>query len=179
MPIDEGRPELTRTTKSLRLLAHADGCPLPYKLDCSELSLQRETVLMGAGAVVGGLVGLGLVLAGLVTGRTRRARERGWLEAPGEIVSLVPGDINAGMYHPVAQYVRAEGSTEQVRDSPATQPPRFRVGDRVLVRYDPADPRLASIGGGGASILPGVLLGIGVLVLVTALAVGASAVALG
>lgn len=132
-----------------------------------------------AGAVIGVLVGLGLVLAGLVTGRTRRGRERGWLEAPGEIVSLVPGDINAGMYHPVAQYIRADGSTEQVRDSPATQPPRLRVGDRVLVRYDPADPRQASIGGGGASILPGVLVGIGVLVLVAALAIGASAVALG
>ena len=125
------------------------------------------------------LVGLGLILAGVTTRRAQRAAERGWLEAPGEIVTLVPGDINPGMYHPVAQYERADGSSGQVRDSPATQPPRFRVGDRVQVRYDPADPEQARIGAGGASILPSVLLGIGALVVVAALAIGAAATAAG
>ncbi len=130
------------------------------------------------GAIVAVLVGLALIVAGLSTRRTNRARERGWYEATGEIVELMPGDINAAMLHPVARYQREDGSSGQVRDSVATQPPRFRVGDRVQVRYDPADPAQASIGAGGAAILPSVLIGLGALVLVLApvIAVAASAV---
>jgi len=132
-----------------------------------------------AGATVGVLVGLALMVVGLSARRAGRARQRGWLEAPGEIVELVPGDINRGMFHPVARYQRADGSIGQVRDSPATQPPRFRVGDRVQVRYDPADPAQASIGAGGAAILPGLLIGIGAFVLVLALVIAAAASAVG
>jgi len=131
------------------------------------------------GAIVAVLVGLALIVAGLSTRRTNRARERGWLEATGEIVELMPGDINAARLHPVARYQREDGSVGQVRDSVATQPPRFRVGDRVQVRYDPADPAQASIGAGGAAILPSVLIGIGAFVLVLALVIAAAASAVG
>jgi hypothetical protein len=131
------------------------------------------------GAIVAVLVGLALIVAGLSARRTNRARERGWLEATGEIVELMPGDINAARLHPVARYQREDGSVGQVRDSVATQPPRFRVGDRVQVRYDPADPAQASIGAGGAAILPSVLIGLGAFVLVLALVIAAAASAVG
>ncbi len=131
------------------------------------------------GAIVAVLVGLALIVAGLSARRTNRARERGWLEATGEIVELMPGDINAARLHPVARYQREDGSVGQVRDSVATQPPRFRVGDRVQVRYDPADPAQAIIGAGGAAILPSVLIGLGAFVLVLALVIAAAASAVG
>lgn len=136
-------------------------------------------VAVAGGALAGAFVGLVLILAGLISGRAQRARQRGWLRVPGEVVALVPGDINPGMYHPVARYQRADGSVGQVRDSPATQPPRFRVGDRVQVSYDPADPAQARIGAGGASIVPGALIGLGALVVVLAIAIGVASSAAG
>lgn len=46
---------------------------------------------------------------------------------------------------PVFAYSDADGATHRVRSGYGSEPPRYRLGDRVAVLYDPAEPARAEI----------------------------------
>ena len=102
---------------------------------------------------------LGAVLltgAGFAWSRARGFEERA-LEVEGEVVAMLDaGDFNT---IPVVFFRSADGKVHRVRGSLATSPPRYRVGERVSILYDPGDPREVSVGGPGERRFPAWLLG--------------------
>jgi hypothetical protein len=118
----------------------------------------------------------GLILLGYGV-RQRRAASaflRGASRAPGVVIDHVhaagdPG--SAGILCPVVRYWLPDGS-EHVFTAPDGQmPPRHRVGQHVVVYYDPTQPQRALLP--TATTLPTVLAAIGATLLVLGGLIGA------
>jgi len=65
--------------------------------------------------------------------------------APGEVVSLheeysSDDDGSGYVYYPIVQFRTARGDTIQFKDNIGSDPPSFRVGDQVVVLFDPERP---------------------------------------
>ena len=72
--------------------------------------------------------------------------------APGEVVDLVlrssqTGDsrTSSGVYYPVVRFATPEGQYIEFQSGVGSQPPAYRIGDPVTVRYRPDDPYRARI----------------------------------
>jgi len=72
--------------------------------------------------------------------------------AQGEVIHLVLGSSRtddsgsgSGVYYPVVRFATPEGEYIEFQSGIGSQPPAYRVGDRVTVRYRPDDPYRAKI----------------------------------
>jgi len=67
----------------------------------------------------------------------------------GTVVDLSRGSGSSGgsVYYPVFAFRTDRGDSVQVRANAGSNPPSWRVGDRVEVLYDPADPQAARMAG--------------------------------
>lgn len=78
---------------------------------------------------------------------------KSWLNstvaAEGRVIELVGGSSGpgrrGGSYHPVVAFTAQDGRKFEFRSSTGSDPPAFRVGEIVTVRYRPDDPRSAGI----------------------------------
>jgi hypothetical protein len=75
----------------------------------------------------------------------RRLRRRG-KRTTGSVVDLqYEHDGNSGGYNPVIEFRTADGQQVRAVSSAAGDPPPARVGDKVPVLYDPANPSVVEI----------------------------------
>ena len=109
-------------------------------------------------------------LAFLYRGVWRLREQQRWVPARGvvrEHATINPtGDPGDFLLSPVVEFRTDDDRSVRARDPVGTNPPRFRPGDQVTVRYDPADPSRIIIGG---SPWPGVVFAlIGIVLLLGA-----------
>ena len=82
--------------------------------------------------------------------------------APGEVVELAPTD---GCFAPVFRFRDHREVVRTVRSGSASNPPGYRVGDRVVVLFDPRRPEEAQIRSFASLWLPGIIvIGLGAVV---------------
>lgn len=93
-------------------------------------------------------VGIGaLAAAGWLGMQTREFVARA-AHAQGEVTGLEAsrsGSDSSPTYHPTVRFSAADGIEVTFRSSTGTNPPAHRVGDKVPVLYEPADPQHAEI----------------------------------
>jgi hypothetical protein len=77
-----------------------------------------------------------------------------------------PGDW---LLVPVVEFVTADGATVSARDNLGTNPPRFRPGQQVELRYDPRNPSMIVVG--ASRWLAVANLAVGILLLAAATAI--------
>ena len=101
-------------------------------------------LLVGVAFLVIGAVMIGL--AGFFVSRTRRFL-RTAVEATGTILELVESSGSEGgtTYSAVVEFQAADGRTIRWEESMASNPPVGRKGDRLLMKYDRANPQRARI----------------------------------
>jgi hypothetical protein len=120
------------------------------------------------------LAGLVLLVVGVQQRRAAAAVLRASAQTPGVVVDHVHAAGMAGgsgILCPVVRYRLADG-TERVFTSPDGQmPPRHRVGESVVVYYDPARPDAARLA--TSTALPSLLIVVGVALLGVSGLVGA------
>jgi Protein of unknown function (DUF3592) len=111
------------------------------------------------------LIGLGLV----VSGRTRRFLTTG-SRADGVVTALVPRTSMEGpdsartTYAPSVEFTTQTGALRGFTSATAASRPAYRVGQHVVVVYDPRNPRKAIILSFGAVwLVPLILWGLGAL----------------
>lgn len=67
-------------------------------------------------------------------------------------------------YYPEFRFVTGDGRTWQARAAIGANPPAYRIGEQIPIRYDPAEPMSASIDTPGARyLLTWIFFGIGIL----------------
>ena len=111
------------------------------------------------------LIGLGLV----VSGRTRRFLTTG-CRADGVVTALVPRtnmegpDLARTTYAPSVEFTAQTGALRSFTSATAASRPAYRVGQHVVVVYDPRNPRKAIIlSFGEVWLVPLILWGLGAL----------------
>jgi hypothetical protein len=104
-------------------------------------------------------VGLGLVVGGVVM-LFKRWRAHGHsLTTTGRVILMTGGTTKA----PVVQFTTSEGEAISFTHGVASRPPRYRVGQEVMVRYQPGRPHEAWIDSFSSSWLtPLIMLGVGI-----------------
>ena len=138
----------------------------------------QELLFITAG--IAGGAGLLLVVLGLAMwARTRRFIQRS-VAVEGVVTGAEERRGARGTYYRnVVQFRLPDGRVIAFVDSIGANPPRFRVGEVVLVRYDSFDPTNARIASGsGMWLLPGLVVALGVLPLVVGIVLLIAAVAL-
>jgi Protein of unknown function (DUF3592) len=101
------------------------------------------TQALGIAALLAGLSLLGLAL---YLYRRQRSFLRRAREATGVVVALSHSPGEGGtLKHPVVEFTTAEGELVEFESPVGQSPPAYRVGQRVLVLYDPARPKSAAI----------------------------------
>lgn len=102
-------------------------------------------ILCSVGALIA-LLGLGMMV------QDWRAARRG-KRVTGRVVDHViqrdPGHLSFKIYVPVFEFHNEVGAAFRVQSTYGSRPPVHKVGDEVVVRYDPADPERAEIVGEG------------------------------
>src|SRR6185369_15947345 len=68
----------------------------------------------------------------------RRHRRLYWAKSEGEVVEM-DADSSGG-YSPVVVYEPSPGEKVRFSGNVVTNPPRYKVGDKVVVVFDPDDP---------------------------------------
>jgi hypothetical protein len=123
------------------------------------------------------LIATAIGLVFLARGAAWLRQQRAWRPAQGVVrdyqtvnPTAEPGEW---LLAPVVEFVTADGTTVSARDSVGTNPPRYRRGQHVPVRYDPRDPSTIVVGAGpwpGVAFLAvgAVLLGVAVAILALA-----------
>lgn len=96
-----------------------------------------------------GLVGAGLLLAAVVAARRALALKRTGTRSRAIVVEMKARDLNIRsrneaasddtVFAPVVEFTTPDGTIQRV-EGVASSPPRYAVGDRVDVLYDPARP---------------------------------------
>lgn len=118
------------------------------------------------------LVGLGVMALGGYLGRTAYLLKSAGESAQGTVQFLeLKKTLHGSSYYPVVQFATREGTTVQFRDGMGSDPPAYREGDPVTVRYFLNQPeRTATIDRGMADWLaPGILCVMGSLLVGAAL----------
>lgn len=108
-----------------------------------------------------------LLIAGWMLSRDPLSSGAG-AEATGTVVDLERSASGNGKasYYPVVTYRDAEGAAHRFTGSIGSNPPGYRRGEEVAVRYDPAAPEEAVIDSLSARLLgPGLTGGMGLLLL--------------
>ena len=96
------------------------------------------------------VVGLGILFLGWQWYASRQSRVAAMLSTQGEVVDVVSrstlSDGRTRTYlYPVVEFRTAEGEVIRFQGSSGSNPPEYRVGDTVRVRYDPHIPQSAVI----------------------------------
>jgi hypothetical protein len=99
-------------------------------------------------SVVFSTIGLGLLLGSVfLYANTARFMDRA-ATAEGKVIDLVrqqSSSSSSGTYSPVVEFTIPTGPRVEFTSSVGSRPPAYRVGESVMVLYDPADPHKARI----------------------------------
>ena len=99
---------------------------------------------------VNGVLSFTMLLIGIVSYvRARRFLSKA-IETRGTVVEKVlkgQSDGGGGMYSPRIQFNYVMGRTTEFTENWSGNRPDFKIGDEVIVLYDPADPQKARRGG--------------------------------
>lgn len=120
------------------------------------------------------LIGIGMLVGAALIYRNTSSFLAGASKAEGTVVELVRSrSSNSITYQPVVQFAGQSGQTIEFVSSISSNPPEYRIGQKIPVLYDPADPQDARITGffslwGGSAILGGMggvffLIGAGII----------------
>ncbi|MEV0970696.1 DUF3592 domain-containing protein [Microtetraspora glauca] len=129
-------------------------------------------LVLGLIGVIFSLVGAGLLI------NAREFRRRA-LRAPGHVVGLRRSDSGDGpTFYPIVRFMTAYGQEVETQSRFGSNPPAARPGQTVTVMYDPADPRRIRIDNatGNGTLLGGIFLGVGLLLLLAGIGVGVASV---
>jgi hypothetical protein len=129
-----------------------DGIPVQRSEDilaqperCASDARQRALQRRWAPLLV--LVGSSLLVARFFIGRTLMRLEALGLQAQGAVQTLEMSSptTHGSAYYPVVLFTAESGQGIRFRDRSGSNPPAYRVGDRVAVRYLASDPHGAII----------------------------------
>lgn len=114
--------------------------------------------------------GVGLVLAGGVVFWRHKKRTAGWATTGGVVVDVVLEAITPGNVHayPLVEFVTEGGSTLRFKSKVGHYPARHRRGQRLAVKYNPANPEQVVIDSMEQWFVPAALAGLGVIALILA-----------
>lgn len=89
-----------------------------------------------------------LIIAGVLYFRTASFIERAE-RTEGEIIEMVArsGSKGSTTYAPVFTFADASGASHTIHSSTSSYPPRYHVGEKVTVLYDPKLPKDATLDG--------------------------------
>jgi hypothetical protein len=125
------------------------------------------------------LIGGGMIALALKAKRRRARWEAAATSTSGEVTDLrwqsvgQAGDTNL-LAFPVLRFSLPDGRTVETQSSWGTNPPAAKPGAQVTVLYDPADPTSASLAAGGsASVVSGVIIALGGVLIAVGLAAAA------
>jgi hypothetical protein len=125
------------------------------------------------------LIGGAMIALALKARRRRADWEASATRAAGEVTDLRwrsvgrAGDSNL-LAFPVLRFSLPDGRTVETQSSWGTNPPAAKPGEQVTVLYDRADPTSASLpAGGGASVVSGVIVALGGLMIAVGVAAAA------
>ena len=97
-------------------------------------------------------IGLVFILVSFWTYRNTRQFLAQSETAQGQVIDLVlrsshdsNSGTSSGVYYPVVRFATPEGEYIEFQSGIGSQPPAYRIGDRVTVRYRPDDPYRARI----------------------------------
>ncbi|NOY98920.1 MAG: DUF3592 domain-containing protein [Chloroflexi bacterium] len=113
--------------------------------------------------LVTGLTFAGFLVVAAIAYKARRRKFAGYLLAEGKIVDLdlhvlAMGD-SPGSYYPVVEFKPPSGETIRFESNFGSRLSRYKVGQAVMVLYDPDDPRQAEIDSTMSQrLMPGMLL---------------------
>jgi hypothetical protein len=119
-------------------------------------------------------IGLAMSLGGIALFRLHRQRRAQWTATTGRVIQMIRGSQSSNRpsraVRPVVEFTVStkHATTKQkfrFEGAVASWPPRYKVGDRAKVLYDPQNPQEATLDDGDSSwIAPAVLSGIGLLI---------------
>jgi len=118
------------------------------------------------------LFGLGLLVGGGYFAERKREFIAKSVAVPGQVIEnerVQWTDNRRGSsrtsYRAIVSFIDQRGQAFTHRDTIAMNPPPFRVGERVMVFYDPENPQKAMIDRGAKNyLIPGIALGLGALI---------------
>jgi hypothetical protein len=94
------------------------------------------------------VIGLACLLLAIGFGWRDYRRACTWSVAEGIVVKMVEqSDIDGHAFRPVVEFVDVHGERVRCGSSWGSDPPSYKVGDRVRVRYDPAASQRSQIVG--------------------------------
>lgn len=94
------------------------------------------------------LLGMGLLIGGIITYTRQRRRFAGMTPVNGEVIDLRREVVNPGkpgILCPVVRFTSAAGQEVEFQSAFGSRPAMHKVGQRVRVLYDPAEPHNAEI----------------------------------
>jgi hypothetical protein len=103
------------------------------------------------------VVGAGLVGYGFRQLRSTRGVRRSGMVTDAEVVEVrylrprTTATPQSGLFHPVVRFRTAAGRTVTTQTLVGANPAPAKAGDRLAVRYDPADPRRVDLATGAAT----------------------------
>ncbi|RTQ46838.1 DUF3592 domain-containing protein [Hymenobacter gummosus] len=111
------------------------------------------------------LFGAVLVTVSLLRKQLHSRLEQEGRTAEGTVISIEYVSTRSAHYHPVVRYWTPEQEWITATAIFGTQFPRFREGDTVKVRYDPAEPTSFTVEGAdsGATAWVSLFFGIGIM----------------
>jgi hypothetical protein len=93
------------------------------------------------------VMGFAMIGGGILAVRSTARLESAGLSASGTVVELheSPAGKGSGTYHPVVRFMTANGASAQFEDGSGSNPPSYRVGEQVRVRYLANTPARSAI----------------------------------
>jgi hypothetical protein len=92
------------------------------------------------------VAGVAIIALGVYLGRSMLRLESAGLAAPGSVVALHTHlRRHTIVYRPVIRFTTASGSEVQFEDSSGSNPPAYRVGEQLRVRYLASTPANSAI----------------------------------
>jgi hypothetical protein len=135
---DDARVDLTRVTPIEEIVSGADMHRLAARQSRQSRMLAPVVAIMAV-IFIGVAINQGAAIARL---------EANGLRADGQVVSLRSETGSGGRgssYHPIVQYRTEQNAQVEFKDAIGSDPPRYRIGDKVTVLYLVDDPNAAII----------------------------------
>ncbi len=123
---------------------------------------------MGALLLIGVLfvlLGVSVLIGGVVAAVKQSRQSARNVSATGTVVDLVKRVVNpgsAGVYCPVVDFATSTGQAVRFESEFGTMPATHRLGQKIAVRYDPANPQKAEVDSATSRwLVPGCMIGMG------------------
>jgi hypothetical protein len=132
------RVDLTRVTPIEEIVSGAD----------MQRAAERQSRQSRMLAPIVGVMAVVFIGVAIYQGAAIARLEANGLRADGQVVSLRSETSSGGRgssYHPVVQYRTEQNAQIEFKDAIGSDPPRYRVGDKVTVLYLANDPNAAII----------------------------------